>query len=222
MKRITAVLWAIVALPPVTASAQEPSGQLEEVIVTAERRAENIRDVPSSISTVSREDLDVLSTGGQDVRLLAARVPESQRRVVVRPRIPALLHSRLRQWRFPPERFAARLAHLRRGRAGKPHPQGLSHFRPGSDRSAARTAGHLVRPQYARRRGQVRLGQACFRVRRLPQRIRCHVQHRELRRRDQRPFRRGLGRPRVSGLYQHRDDFVGNSLTGDKGYLRRL
>jgi iron complex outermembrane receptor protein len=60
-----------------TASAQEesPQGQLEEVTVTAERRAENVRDVPSSISTVSREDLEVLSTGGQDVRLLAARVP---------------------------------------------------------------------------------------------------------------------------------------------------
>ena len=75
MKRITAVLWAIVALPPVTALAQEPSVQLEEVVVTAERRAENVRDVPSSISTVSKEDLDVLATGGQDVRLLAARVP---------------------------------------------------------------------------------------------------------------------------------------------------
>src|SRR5688572_14799336 len=59
-----------------TVSAQEsPPGQLEEVLVTAERRAENIRDVPSSISTVSRDDLDVLSTGGQDVRLLASRVP---------------------------------------------------------------------------------------------------------------------------------------------------
>jgi iron complex outermembrane receptor protein len=60
-----------------TASAQEqsPQGQLEEVTVTAERRAENVRDVPSSISTVSREDLEVLGTGGQDVRLLAARVP---------------------------------------------------------------------------------------------------------------------------------------------------
>ncbi len=58
-----------------TAAAQEAPGQLEEITVTAERRAENIRDVPSSISTVSRADLDVLATGGQDVRLLAARVP---------------------------------------------------------------------------------------------------------------------------------------------------
>jgi iron complex outermembrane receptor protein len=54
---------------------QETPGQLQEVTVTAERRSENIRDVPSSVSTVSGEDLDVLSTGGQDVRLLAARVP---------------------------------------------------------------------------------------------------------------------------------------------------
>ena len=61
---LTAVAWA-----------QEEQGQLQEVVVTAERRAENVRDVPSSISTVSHEDLAVLSTGGQDVRLLAARVP---------------------------------------------------------------------------------------------------------------------------------------------------
>ncbi len=63
---LTTVSWA---------QEQETPGQLEEVIVTAERRAENVRNVPSSISTVSREDLEVLSTGGQDVRLLAARVP---------------------------------------------------------------------------------------------------------------------------------------------------
>jgi iron complex outermembrane receptor protein len=55
--------------------AQEQEGQLEEVLVTSERRSENIRDVPNSVSTVSGEDLDVLSTGGQDVRLLAARIP---------------------------------------------------------------------------------------------------------------------------------------------------
>ncbi|MBC8026615.1 MAG: TonB-dependent receptor [Steroidobacteraceae bacterium] len=55
--------------------AQDQEGQLEEVLVTSERRSENIRDVPNSVSTVSGEDLDVLSTGGQDVRLLAGRIP---------------------------------------------------------------------------------------------------------------------------------------------------
>jgi len=72
MKRI----W-ILSLAAVSGaiSAQEPEEKLDEVIVTAERRAENVRDVPSSISTVSKDTLEVLSTGGQDVRLLAARVP---------------------------------------------------------------------------------------------------------------------------------------------------
>jgi iron complex outermembrane receptor protein len=59
-----------------TASAQEATpGQLDEVIVSADRRDENVRDVPSSVSAVSGEALDVLGTGGQDVRLLAGRVP---------------------------------------------------------------------------------------------------------------------------------------------------
>jgi iron complex outermembrane receptor protein len=58
-----------------TAVAQETPGQLEEVTVTAERRSENVRDVPNSVSTVRGEDLDVLSTGGQDLRVLAGRTP---------------------------------------------------------------------------------------------------------------------------------------------------
>jgi iron complex outermembrane recepter protein len=73
---MTTLFCAAAALSPSLAPAQEETpGQLEEVLVTAERRSENIRDVPNSVSTVSGEDLDVLSTGGQDVRLLAGRVP---------------------------------------------------------------------------------------------------------------------------------------------------
>ncbi len=69
-------IWMMsLAAMAVAASAQEPAGQLDVVTVTAERRAEDIRDVPSSVSAVSGEDLDVLATGGQDVRLLAARIP---------------------------------------------------------------------------------------------------------------------------------------------------
>ncbi|WP_246312508.1 TonB-dependent receptor [Pseudaquabacterium terrae] len=49
--------------------------QLQVVTVTAERRVENIRDVPSSISTLSGEALDVLNSSGQDIRQLAGRVP---------------------------------------------------------------------------------------------------------------------------------------------------
>jgi iron complex outermembrane recepter protein len=56
-------------------AAPAEAGKLEAVTVTAERRAENIKDVPNSVSTVAGELLDVLNSGGQDVRLLSGRVP---------------------------------------------------------------------------------------------------------------------------------------------------
>ena len=57
-----------------TTQTAEP-GKLQTVTVTAERRVENIRDVPSSVSSLSGELLEVLNSGGQDVRQLAGRVP---------------------------------------------------------------------------------------------------------------------------------------------------
>jgi len=41
-------------------TAQAPAGQLEVVTVTAQRRAENIREVPVSVSMINNEKLDVL------------------------------------------------------------------------------------------------------------------------------------------------------------------
>ena len=73
-KRIRILLLSSV-LATVSWAQESPPGQLDEVTVTAERRSENIQDVPNSVSTLSDETLDVLSTGGQDVRLLAGRVP---------------------------------------------------------------------------------------------------------------------------------------------------
>jgi outer membrane receptor protein involved in Fe transport len=49
-------------------TAQAPAttkGQLETVIVTAQRRAENIKDVPMAIATLKGDKLDVLTSGGQ-------------------------------------------------------------------------------------------------------------------------------------------------------------
>ena len=54
--------------------AAEP-GKLQTVTVTAERRVENIRDVPSSVFSLSGEKLDVINSSGQDVRMLSGRVP---------------------------------------------------------------------------------------------------------------------------------------------------
>ncbi len=48
---------------------------IEEIVVTAQKREENIQDIPISISTLSGEDLDVITTGGADVRALSGRVP---------------------------------------------------------------------------------------------------------------------------------------------------
>jgi iron complex outermembrane receptor protein len=79
--------FAIAALLPFGALAQDAAPEaanaatqpqattLETVEVTAQRRVENIREVPVSISTISSEKLDVLGSGGTDVRFLSARVP---------------------------------------------------------------------------------------------------------------------------------------------------
>jgi iron complex outermembrane recepter protein len=62
--------------PAIDAKTKETDGgQLQQITVTAERRTENAQQVPSSISVVSSELLDVLNTSGQDVRMLAGRVP---------------------------------------------------------------------------------------------------------------------------------------------------
>ena len=69
-------LAAIAALQPVARAQQvDPSGKLTTVTITAERRTENIQDVPNSVSTLSGEILDVLNTSGQDIRVISGRVP---------------------------------------------------------------------------------------------------------------------------------------------------
>mgnify|MGYP003327251816 CR=1 FL=1 len=66
----------VVALPAFAQDAQpKDRSQLETVVITAERRAENIQDVPNAVSKISGEKLDVLASGGQDVRFLSGRVP---------------------------------------------------------------------------------------------------------------------------------------------------
>ena len=67
--------------PGVTRAADNPSsdttsqGTLEEVVVTATRREERLIDVPVSTAVLSGMQLDVLGTGGQDIRQLAFAVP---------------------------------------------------------------------------------------------------------------------------------------------------
>lgn len=60
--------------PAAPATAAE-TGKLPTVNVTAERRSENVQEVPNSVSTINAEMLDVINTGGQDLRGLSGRVP---------------------------------------------------------------------------------------------------------------------------------------------------
>ena len=71
-----AVAAAVLAALQSGAWAQSAAaGQLQTVQVTAERRLENIRDVPSSVTALQGEMLEVINSGGQDIRMLAGRVP---------------------------------------------------------------------------------------------------------------------------------------------------
>ena len=71
-----AVAAAAVLALHVGASAQTAvPGELQVVTVTAERRLENIRDVPSSVTALQGDVLEALATSGQDLRALSGRVP---------------------------------------------------------------------------------------------------------------------------------------------------
>lgn len=64
------VALAALAMP---AAAQELV--LEEIIVTAQKRSENLQEVPISVGTISGDDLQFLAAGGSDIRFLSGRVP---------------------------------------------------------------------------------------------------------------------------------------------------
>jgi iron complex outermembrane receptor protein len=55
--------------------ATDEAGQLDTVIVTGQRRSENLKDVPLSISAIKGEALDTYNASGQDIRFMASRVP---------------------------------------------------------------------------------------------------------------------------------------------------
>ncbi len=64
------------ALPAMAQEADSPGApELDAISVTAQRRVENIQDVPMAITTVDREKLEVLTASGDDIRLLSGRLP---------------------------------------------------------------------------------------------------------------------------------------------------
>jgi iron complex outermembrane receptor protein len=56
-------------------SATEDDGGLAEIVVTAQRREENLQDVPLSVTAVSGDKLAAIGAGGADIRGISGRVP---------------------------------------------------------------------------------------------------------------------------------------------------
>ncbi|MFZ5608609.1 MAG: TonB-dependent receptor [Pseudomonadota bacterium] len=75
--RVLTLASACAMAYPLAAQAQNQAGgiTLEEIIVTAQRRSENLQDVPVTVSTLSGERLDNIFLDGSDIRGLASRVP---------------------------------------------------------------------------------------------------------------------------------------------------
>ena len=63
------------AAPAMAADAPVAAPSVGEVIVTAQKRSENINDVPESVTAINGEKLDVIRSSGGDIRVLSARVP---------------------------------------------------------------------------------------------------------------------------------------------------
>jgi iron complex outermembrane receptor protein len=69
-----AALLAGTSFPALAQSPATDQG-LGDIVVTAQRRAENLQNVPLSVATVSGDSLTAITSSGADIRALSARVP---------------------------------------------------------------------------------------------------------------------------------------------------
>jgi len=65
----------VAILAALSCSSVYAQGILEEIVVTAQKRVENVQDVPISISVMSQERMDSVRVGGKDIRFLSSKVP---------------------------------------------------------------------------------------------------------------------------------------------------
>ncbi|MFZ2492481.1 MAG: TonB-dependent receptor [Thermoanaerobaculia bacterium] len=61
--------------PPEPQTVPEGQPMLEEIVVTAQKREENVKDVPSAVTAVPDRTMNVITAGGADVKALSGRVP---------------------------------------------------------------------------------------------------------------------------------------------------
>ena len=74
LRRISTVA-GIAALLGSVSSAALAADQIETIVVTAERHAEDIQKVPESVAALNTDELNAFFQSGQDIRALASRVP---------------------------------------------------------------------------------------------------------------------------------------------------
>ena len=79
MKALTAPKLALATAIAATVGTAAPAmAQLEEVLVTAQKREQTLQDVPASVSVVSGESMRDFIGSGENIRALAGRVPSLQ------------------------------------------------------------------------------------------------------------------------------------------------
>ncbi|MDZ4306577.1 TonB-dependent receptor [Allopontixanthobacter sp.] len=71
----SAIMFAAPAAAQDTDETVGAAPGLTEIIVTAQRREENLQDVPVSVTAIGEDQLVALGSGGQDIRALSGRVP---------------------------------------------------------------------------------------------------------------------------------------------------
>ena len=75
IRRLIAITLFSTTATPLFAQEAPSTDGLTEIVVTAQRREENLQDVPLSITAVKGDKLDAITAGGVDIRALSARVP---------------------------------------------------------------------------------------------------------------------------------------------------
>ncbi len=80
MKRIAALAvsastLALLIAAPAFAQTAEDTASVGDIVVTAQRRSESIRDVPFAVTAMNTETLAAVNAGGADILALAGRVP---------------------------------------------------------------------------------------------------------------------------------------------------
>jgi len=72
---VSATAFVVALSLPATALAADETTEVTEVLVTAQKKSENINDVPLAVTAVSGEKLDAIRSSGGDIRVFSARVP---------------------------------------------------------------------------------------------------------------------------------------------------